>query len=89
MTDFIKQLLCKHEYTFVGTIYTLWESNEGKTSTLRTDLLECKHCKKRRVIYQHEFLVGQLFRDYMNLWKKYQCVVPEEWFKANKEENEN
>jgi len=89
MADVIKQLLCNHEYEFVGTVHTLWENDNKEVIPIRTDLLECKHCEKRTVLYQHEYLTGQHFRDYMKLWKRHQFTVPQEWFKMNKEDDEN
>jgi len=77
MSNFLKHIFCKHNYKIITTIKTIYEYNSGTQSNIYTDLLECKNCGKRKILYTYDLLVPSIYRKYFKLWENYQMDIGE------------
>lgn len=71
MKKWLKQFLCKHEYTVAGTILF-----KGYV----TYFLECMRCGKRKVLKSSSLSYSRQLKDVFRMWKKKEIEINFEGF---------
>ena len=77
MKEWLKQFLCRHKYTVVGTILFKGYS---------TYFLECMTCGKRKVVESSNVSYSKQLKEIFKMWKNKEVEVNFEDF-INGEEN--
>ena len=76
MKKWLRQFLCKHEYTVVGTILF-----KGYV----TYFLECMRCGKRKIVKSSYVLYSKQLKDIFKMWKNKEVEINFEDFIDGKE----
>lgn len=69
---FFSNLFCKHKYTKIGWLPTMFRTEEGENVDVSTSLYECRLCGKRKIIRDSScFYTPQLLKK-LKLWQKHE-----------------
>lgn len=70
--EFLKQLFCKHKYSYVGDADCTFETDSGQIVEMPAFFHECKKCGKRIVLKNEDCFYTKTFLNQIKLWQKRQ-----------------
>lgn len=66
----LKQLFCKHHYSFVGEMALKTELPDKELCDVPVQFFECSKCGKRKIIRFHKCCYNSSMLEHMTLWEK-------------------
>ena len=75
MFNFIKQLLCKHEYSFVSRWNCTFITAKNNTLSVPITFLECPKCRKRIAVKNSDCFYTKTVIEMVKLWIKHEINI--------------